>query len=85
MNKEDWGFSYNETEEGLLAFPPGVGFIRHSLLLTKEESDVLGKLAKDMDLSIHSVLKQALRVLQMYRAGYLVDNSPKMGGCGACE
>ncbi len=55
-----------------------------SLKLTREEHKAFMELRKEMDLSGEALAKQGLRVLQMYRAGYLVDNSPKMGGCGAC-
>ncbi len=81
----DWGFLDNETEEGLLSFPPGIGLIQHSLILTKEESEILKEMAKEMDLTVHSVLKQGLRVLQMYRAGRLTLVLDDIGGCGACD
>lgn len=81
----DWGFLYNDTEDGNITFEAGAKLVKYSLLLTSEEGDILEEMAEEMDLSTHSVLKQALRVLQMYRAGYLIDNSPKSGGCGACE
>lgn len=81
MNKEDWGFLHNETKDGNISIPFGRAPVQHSVLLTGDESDLLNKMAQEMDLSTHSVLKQGLRVLQMYRAGYLIDNSPKSGGC----
>lgn len=85
MNREDWGFAYNETEDGNLKFYKGAKLMSPSLLLDEREYTVLQEMAEEMGLSTHGVLKQGLRLLQMYRAGYLVDNSPKSGGCGACE
>lgn len=56
-----------------------------SLKLTREENKVFMEMRKSQGLSAPALVKQALRVLQMYRAGYLIDNSPKSGGCGASE
>lgn len=78
---EDWGFLHNDLPDGNISIPAGARLIQTHLLLTEEENNVLHKMEKEMDLSTQGVLKQALRVLQMYRAGYLVDNSPKSGGC----
>lgn len=80
----DWGFLDNEIKEGII-FPEKAKIIQTRLLLSEEENKVLHKMAEEMDMSTHGVLKQALRVLQMHRAGYLVDNNPKFGGCGVCE
>lgn len=82
---EDWGFLHNDLPDNKISIPAGARLVSPSLLLIDEEYKVLQKMAKEMDLSTQGVLKQALRVLQMYRAGYLIDNSPRFGGCGACE
>jgi hypothetical protein len=79
----DYGFSFNENKDGTLNFDRADRLTQHHLLLGAKESSVLEQLSKDMDMSTQGVLKQALRVLQMYRAGYLADNSPKSGGCDA--
>lgn len=77
-------FLDNENEDGDIVVPAGARVIQHHLLLTGEESDTLYKMADAMDLSTHGVLKQALRVLQMYRAGRLapVLDDMEIGGCG---
>ncbi len=85
MTKSDWGFLHNDLGDGRISIPYGAKLIQTSLLLNEEENKYLHKIAEEMEISTHGVLKQALRVLQMYRAGYLVDNSPNLGGCGACE
>lgn len=84
MNKEDWGFEHNVLPNGNIKLSYGARLTQHHLLLMEHETEELNKIAKEMDLPVHAVIKQGLRVLQMYRAGYLVDNSPKSGGCGEC-
>ncbi len=83
-SEDDWGFLHNEVEGGI-SFTPGTKLIQAHVLLTEDEYKILEKMALEMDVPTYAVIKQGLRLLQMYRAGYLIDNSPKSGGCGACE
>lgn len=85
MNRSDWGFLHNILPDGNIRCTYGARLTQHHLLLTGHETEELEKMAREMDLPTHAVIKQGLRVLQMYRAGYLVDNSPKFGGCGVCD
>lgn len=56
-----------------------------SLRLSPSEYKRFMEMRVSQELSAQALVRQSLRVYDMYLAGYLVDNSPKSGGCSACE
>lgn len=56
-----------------------------SLRLSPSEYKRFMEMRVSQELSAPALVRQALRVYDLYLAGYLVDNSPKSGGCGACD
>lgn len=55
-----------------------------SLRLSPSEYKRFMEMRVSQELSAQALVRQSLRVYDMYLAGYLVDNSPKSGGCGEC-